>query len=93
MVNSGLFFIFISEKLGSPIALKICLTRSARKFKKKKPSPFDEAVSLTWYLENVFYNSISNIQKYIKSNIADFDFKNSDLVSLGFWPGGDRDVA
>ena len=60
-------------------------------FKKKKPSPFDEAVSLTWYLENVFYNSISNIQKYIKSNIADFDFKNSDLVSLGFWPGGDRD--
>ena len=60
-------------------------------FKKKKPSPFDEAVSLTWYLENVFYNSISNIQKYIKSNIADFDFKNYDLVSLGFWPGGDRD--
>ena len=23
-------------------------------FKNKKPSPFDEAVSLTWYLENVF---------------------------------------
>ena len=60
-------------------------------FKKKKPSPYDEAVSLTWYLENVFYNSISNIQKYIKSNISDSEYMNFDLVSLGFWPGGDRD--
>ena len=34
-------------------------------YKKTKPSPYDEAVSLTWYLENIFYNSISNIQKYI----------------------------
>ena len=25
-------------------------------FKNKKPSPYDEAVSLTWYLENVFTN-------------------------------------
>ena len=40
-------------------------------FKNKKPSPYDEAVSLTWYLENVFYNSISNIYKYIRSNIFD----------------------
>ena len=24
-------------------------------FKKEKPTPFDEAVSLVWYLENVFY--------------------------------------
>ena len=24
-------------------------------FKKKKPTPFDEAISLVWYLENVFY--------------------------------------
>ena len=60
-------------------------------FKDKKPSPYDEAVSLTWYLENVFYNSISNIQKYIKSNISDSNYENFDLVSLGFWPGGDRD--
>src|SRR5688572_877580 len=26
-------------------------------FKKQKPTPFDEAVSLIWYLENIFYNS------------------------------------
>jgi phosphoenolpyruvate carboxylase len=25
-------------------------------YKKTKPTPFDEAVSLIWYLENVFYN-------------------------------------
>ena len=60
-------------------------------FKKIKPTPYDEAVSLTWYLENIFYNSISNIQKYIKSNIGDKNFVNNDLISLGFWPGGDRD--
>ena len=60
-------------------------------FKKIKPTPYDEAVSLTWYLENIFYNSISNIQKYIKSNIGDKNFVNHDLITLGFWPGGDRD--
>ena len=35
-------------------------------FKNKKPTPFDEAVSLTWYLENVFYQSISNIINILK---------------------------
>ena len=60
-------------------------------FKNKKPSPYDEAVSLSWYLENVFYNSIGNIFKYIKTNIFENDFQHHDLLSLGFWPGGDRD--
>lgn len=61
-------------------------------FKKEKPSPYDEAVSLIWYLENVFYNSVSNIYDYIKDNIftGKEDF-NNDIVNLGFWPGGDRD--
>ncbi len=26
-------------------------------FKKQKPSPFDEAITLVWYLENVFYQT------------------------------------
>ena len=51
-------------------------------FKKIKPTPYDEAVSLTWYLENIFYNSISNIQKYIKSNIGDKNFVNHDLIVI-----------
>ena len=60
-------------------------------FKQKKPSPYDEAVSLAWYLENVFYYSVSNIYKYIKSNIFESDFDHYDIISIGFWPGGDRD--
>ena len=60
-------------------------------FKNKKPTPYDEAVSLTWYLENVFYQSISNIYKYIKTNIFNGDNFPTDLINLGFWPGGDRD--
>ena len=60
-------------------------------FKNKKPTPYDEAVSLSWYLENVFYHSIAEIYKYINNNIFDGNFQNFDLLSLGFWPGGDRD--
>jgi phosphoenolpyruvate carboxylase len=59
--------------------------------KKEKPTPFDEAVSLIWYLENVFYQTIGDMIQYIQKNI----FKNQDIenpiISLGFWPGGDRD--
>jgi phosphoenolpyruvate carboxylase len=39
----------------------------------------------------VFYNSISNIYKYIRSNIFDGKEFNNDIINLGFWPGGDRD--
>lgn len=60
-------------------------------FKKEKPTPFDEAVSLNWYLENVFYHSMSNIFSYIQDNIAHDQEIDNDVVNLGFWPGGDRD--
>ncbi|MCK5908115.1 MAG: phosphoenolpyruvate carboxylase, partial [Flavobacteriales bacterium] len=33
--------------------------------KKSKPTPFDEAVSLVWYLENIFYHSISKVSNRI----------------------------
>lgn len=39
----------------------------------------------------MFYYSASNIFKYIKSNIFDNQFDHYDIISLGFWPGGDRD--
>jgi len=60
-------------------------------FKQKKPSPYDEAVSLSWYLENVFYYSVSNIFKYVKTNIFENKYDHYNLISIGFWPGGDRD--
>ncbi|AZQ44365.1 phosphoenolpyruvate carboxylase [Nonlabens ponticola] len=60
-------------------------------FKKEKPTPFDEATSLVWYLENIFYHAIGNIYDYVKSNLPNnIDFKNQ-LIEVGFWPGGDRD--
>jgi len=60
-------------------------------FKHVKPSPYDEAVSLIWYLENVFYHSISHIYNYIQDNIYDGQALDNDIINLGFWPGGDRD--
>ena len=60
-------------------------------YNKEKPSPFDEAVSLIWYLEHVFYHSISNIYNYVQQDIYDGKFNDNEIVDLGFWPGGDRD--
>jgi phosphoenolpyruvate carboxylase len=60
-------------------------------FKDKKPSPYDEAVSLIWYLENVFYNSFGTIYDYIQQNIFDGKQIENDIINIGFWPGGDRD--
>lgn len=60
-------------------------------FKHKKPTPFDEAVSLIWYLENVFYKSFGTIYDYIQQNIFDGQQIENDIINIGFWPGGDRD--
>ncbi|QTD36753.1 phosphoenolpyruvate carboxylase [Polaribacter batillariae] len=60
-------------------------------YKKTKPSPFDEAVSLIWYLENVFYDSVSKIYNYIQNNVYDGKPIDNEIIDLGFWPGGDRD--
>ncbi|MCB7480054.1 phosphoenolpyruvate carboxylase [Christiangramia sediminis] len=60
-------------------------------FKKEKPTPYDEAVNLIWYFENVFYQSASKIHNYIQQNIFDGEDVGNQVVNLGFWPGGDRD--
>lgn len=62
-------------------------------FNREKPTPFDEATSLSWFLENVFYKAIPAIIDKITNelNIDLADWKNFDLVKIGFWPGGDRD--
>lgn len=59
--------------------------------KKEKPTPFDEAVSLIWYLENVFYHSSGEILQYIQKNIFKDKPISNSIINLGFWPGGDRD--
>jgi len=63
-------------------------------FKKQKPTPYDEAVSLIWYLENVFYKSIPKIYDNVSAQLnesAEEILGNNSLLQLGFWPGGDRD--
>lgn len=60
-------------------------------FKKKKPTPYDEAVNLIWFLENVFYNSAGNILSYLTSEFPNAVTEKNQLIKMGFWPGGDRD--
>ncbi len=61
--------------------------------KQQKPTPFDEAVSLCWFLENIFYQAAPAIvlQLIRGLNISLDQWKNDSLISIGFWPGGDRD--
>ncbi len=60
-------------------------------FKHEKPTPYDEAVNLIWYLENVFYDSFGSIFDYIQQNIYDNKVIKNEIINIGFWPGGDRD--
>jgi phosphoenolpyruvate carboxylase len=60
-------------------------------FKHKKPTPYDEAISLIWYLENVFYQAAGRISTFFKTQFPDSVSKDNSLVKMGFWPGGDRD--
>ncbi|HTK38678.1 MAG TPA: phosphoenolpyruvate carboxylase [Pyrinomonadaceae bacterium] len=55
--------------------------------KKQKPTPFDEAASLIWYLENVFYEAAGNIA----SDLSSFTGEALFPLRMGFWSGGDRD--
>ena len=73
--------------------IKNYLTQLAKTsfFKSEKPTPYNEAVSLIWYLENVFYHSFGNTYNYIQENIFNNKDFNNNLMSIGFWPGGDRD--
>lgn len=60
---------------------------------RQKPTPYDEAISLGWYMENVFYHTLPDILfRLLKTlNLDPLEFENPRLLSLGFWPGGDRD--
>jgi len=59
--------------------------------KKEKPTPYDEAVSLIWYLENVFYKAAGDMSSYVQDAIFKEGALKHPVLSFGFWPGGDRD--
>lgn len=60
---------------------------------KEKPTPYDEAANLTWYLENVFYEAIPRVIGKLHAFLAKHGrhVDLSGLIRMGFWPGGDRD--
>jgi phosphoenolpyruvate carboxylase len=60
-------------------------------FKKEKPTPYEEAVSLIWFLENVFYRAAGNVISYLTLQFPEAVRPGSKVIRMGFWPGGDRD--
>ncbi|MGV3540072.1 MAG: phosphoenolpyruvate carboxylase [Rufibacter sp.] len=60
-------------------------------FKNEKPTPYDEAVSLIWYVENVFYQAAGQIMGFLNNQFPEAMPPQQSLIRLGFWPGGDRD--
>jgi phosphoenolpyruvate carboxylase len=59
--------------------------------KNEKPTPYDEAISLVWYLENVFYFAAGRISSFFKTHFPDSVSGKNSMIRMGFWPGGDRD--
>ena len=62
-------------------------------FQKSKPSPFEEATQLSWYLGNIFYTAFNDISDELLHYYDRKEIKPDErqLLSIGFWPGGDRD--
>ncbi len=60
-------------------------------FNKEKPTPLDEAANLGWYLGNIFYPAIGRIHTQLAQQLDGEYPPNPHLLSVGFWPGGDRD--
>ncbi|MEX0619676.1 MAG: phosphoenolpyruvate carboxylase [Pseudohongiellaceae bacterium] len=60
-------------------------------FRKEKPSPYDEAVLLSWYLGNIFYPVMGRMMDKLAPKFPEALAQNPQLMKIGFWPGGDRD--
>lgn len=61
---------------------------------RNKPTPYDEARSLLWYLERVFFRVVPDIQgRYARAatDSVEAALEIPAVIELGFWPGGDRD--
>ncbi len=60
-------------------------------YKREKPTPYEEAMGIIWYLENVYYQVAGYILDFIKNNIFKGQNLSNEIINIGFWPGGDRD--
>ena len=58
----------------------------------EKPTPYDEAKSIIYYLRNIYYDSLGELYTDIKDIFGEeVTDANNQVIQLGFWPGGDRD--
>lgn len=57
----------------------------------RKPTPFDEAKNIIYFLRYVYYDALGDLYSKIRKSITTRLFNNPEIVQLGFWPGGDRD--
>ncbi len=74
---------------------EILLQMGATRFRNpRKPTPLDEARSLLWYLEHVFYEATADLHLRLLSPVCSDALERLRYVprlEFGFWPGGDRD--
>ena len=57
----------------------------------KKPTPLAEAKNIIYFLRSVYYDAAGELYRGIKNQIPGGEFDNTNIIQLGFWPGGDRD--
>ena len=60
-------------------------------FQTKKPTPYEEAVRQSWYLEHVFFEALPKLALRVAASTGVSLGTAAGLFSVGFWPGGDRD--
>ena len=60
-------------------------------FQTKKPTPYEEAVRQSWYLEHVFFEALPKLALRVAASTGVPLETAAGLFSVGFWPGGDRD--
>ena len=59
--------------------------------KRERPTPYNEAVSLIWFLQNTFYPAAGNILSNLHKKFPGAVDLHTPVMRMGFWPGGDRD--
>jgi phosphoenolpyruvate carboxylase len=57
----------------------------------RKPTPFDEARNIIYFLRHVYYDAVGELYATVKKIVRNSCFDYPAIIQLGFWPGGDRD--
>lgn len=81
----------ISENKIDEIELSLQQLGMTSLMNSKRPTPFDEAKNIIYFLRSIYYNAVGELYAHIKKSVSIDDFDNPNIVQLGFWPGGDRD--